>query len=91
MGALVALQLAEAMTDFPIGRMTQLGTPNQGSEVADALNNHRLFKAVYGPAGQQLTTTARATDAFKASLCFRHHCRQPFDRPDFFLADSWTG
>jgi len=59
MGGLVALHLATALTDFRIGHIVQLGTPNQGSEVADALQHSRWFKAVYGPAGQQLTTEAR--------------------------------
>lgn len=59
MGGLIALHLAAVMTDFPIGRMVQLGTPNHGSEVADALQHQRWFKALYGPAGQQLTTEAR--------------------------------
>jgi hypothetical protein len=35
-----------------------LGTPNAGSEVADRLKSFQLYRAFYGPAGQQLTTDA---------------------------------
>ena len=40
-----------------LGRVVMLGTPNGGSEVADLLKNLSLYRAFYGPAGQQLTTT----------------------------------
>ena len=33
-----------------------LGTPNGGSEVADLLKRFSIYRAFYGPAGQQLTT-----------------------------------
>ena len=33
-----------------------IGTPNQGSEVADFVKHWRLYKRLYGPAGQQLVT-----------------------------------
>ena len=39
-----------------LGRVVMLGTPNGGSEVADLLKNLALYRAFYGPAGQQLTT-----------------------------------
>lgn len=40
-----------------LGRVVMLGTPNGGSEVADLLKGLAIFRAFYGPAGQQLTTT----------------------------------
>ena len=40
-----------------LGRVVMLGTPNGGSEVADLLKDLALYRAFYGPAGQQLTTT----------------------------------
>jgi pimeloyl-ACP methyl ester carboxylesterase len=39
-----------------LGRVVMLGTPNGGSEVADLLKDLLLYRAFYGPAGQQLTT-----------------------------------
>jgi pimeloyl-ACP methyl ester carboxylesterase len=39
-----------------LGRVVMLGTPNQGSEVADFLADNFLYKRYYGPAGQQLIT-----------------------------------
>ena len=39
-----------------LGRVVMLGTPNGGSEVADLLKDLALYRAFYGPAGQQLTT-----------------------------------
>lgn len=37
-------------------RAVMLGVPNQGAQMADFLKNNVLFKAVLGPAGQQLVT-----------------------------------
>jgi pimeloyl-ACP methyl ester carboxylesterase len=48
-----------------LGRVVMLGTPNQGSEIADLLKNLKLYRAYFGPAGQQLTT---ARDHAKALL-----------------------
>lgn len=42
-----------------MGRVVMLGTPHGGSEVADFLRNNPLYKHVFGPAGQELTTIAR--------------------------------
>ncbi len=39
-----------------LGRVTMLGTPNGGSEIADGLKNFPLYRAFFGPAGQQLGT-----------------------------------
>lgn len=44
-----------------LGRVVMIGTPNQGSEVADFLCRGKwrgeLYRRLYGPAGQQLITT----------------------------------
>jgi pimeloyl-ACP methyl ester carboxylesterase len=39
-----------------LGRVVMLGTPNQGSELADVLHRFMLYRSYFGPAGQQLTT-----------------------------------
>lgn len=43
-----------------LGRVVMLGTPNHGSEVADFLKDWRLFRRVFGPAGQQHITNQAA-------------------------------
>ena len=39
-----------------LGRVVMLGTPNGGSEIADRLRNIEVYRAFFGPAGQQLGT-----------------------------------
>ena len=48
-----------------LGRVVMLGTPHGGSEVADGLQDFWLFKLIFGPAGQELTTHARKDDQIK--------------------------
>lgn len=45
-----------------LGRVVMIGTPNNGSEVADLLKGSRLFQSVLDPAGLQLVTNQ---DAFR--------------------------
>ncbi len=63
MGGLVTAQYLQDYKDqIPLekmGRVVMLGTPNSGSEVADALKDNPLYKLFFGPAGQQLTTQSR--------------------------------
>jgi pimeloyl-ACP methyl ester carboxylesterase len=49
-----------------LGRVLLLGPPNNGSEIADRLSRLALYRAFFGPAGQQLTT--RPDAATKALL-----------------------
>lgn len=61
MGGLLARGLAGRHPRSTLGRVVQLAPPNHGSEVADFLLNNSLYRWVYGPAGQQLTTHNEAT------------------------------
>lgn len=56
MGGLVIRAYLNKYRPPNLGRVVMLGTPNQGSEVADLLKGNFLYKAFYGPAGQQLVT-----------------------------------
>lgn len=40
-----------------LGRVLMLGPPNNGSEIADRFRHLALYRAFFGPAGQQLATT----------------------------------
>lgn len=60
MGGLVALDMIARGLLPPVKRLVMIGTPVQGSQVADLLENIGLYKYVFGPAGQQLTTAYRA-------------------------------
>jgi pimeloyl-ACP methyl ester carboxylesterase len=56
MGGLLARVYIARHRPTRLGRVVMLGTPNGGSEVADLLRTFPLYRAFYGPAGQQLTT-----------------------------------
>lgn len=67
-GLVCGCYLEHALTHIPahkMGRVVMLGTPHGGSEVADGLKNFWLFKLVFGPAGQELTTDTRRSRQFK--------------------------
>lgn len=57
MGGLVIRSILKKNRINNLGRVVQLAPPNKGSEAADFLKNNWLYKKIYGPAGQQLTTT----------------------------------
>jgi pimeloyl-ACP methyl ester carboxylesterase len=56
MGGLLTRVYVARHRPAALGRVVMLGTPNGGSEVADLLKHLSLYRAFYGPAGQQLTT-----------------------------------
>lgn len=56
MGGLVVRSMIKEDPDPRIKRMVMMGVPNKGAELADMLKKNPLFKAIYGPAGQQLVT-----------------------------------
>ena len=58
MGGII-LRVAAARGLIPaerVHRVVMLAPPSQGSELAEVLRHQRLFRWVYGPAGQQLGT-----------------------------------
>ena len=59
MGGLVARAYIAKYRPARLAGVVMLGTPNGGSEVADLLRGSRLFRAFYGPAGLELTTSVR--------------------------------
>lgn len=56
MGGLLIRYYLAAYPLATLGRIVMLGTPNRGSEVADFLQGWRLYRWLYGKAGQQLCT-----------------------------------
>lgn len=56
MGGLVIRAYLNAYRPANLGRVVMLGTPNNGSEVADLLKDHPLYRRFLGAAGQQLVT-----------------------------------
>ena len=54
MGGLLARGVIHRDRPPNLGRVVQLASPNQGSEVADFWKNNFLFKWIFGPAGQEL-------------------------------------
>lgn len=56
MGGLLARIYLTHYRPPSLARVVMLGTPNSGSEVADLLKGLVLYRAFYGPAGQQVGT-----------------------------------
>ncbi len=60
MGGLIARYYIARKKPEKLGKVVMLGPPNTGSEFADWLSDTKIFapafKAIFGPAGEQLTT-----------------------------------
>lgn len=56
MGGLLARVYIARHRPKRLGRVVMLGTPNRGSEIADRLKDFGIYRAFFGPAGQQLGT-----------------------------------
>lgn len=54
MGGLVVRRYLQDSSSSRHHRLIMLGTPNQGAELASMLKSLSLFRAIYGPAGQEL-------------------------------------
>jgi pimeloyl-ACP methyl ester carboxylesterase len=63
MGGLLARVYVARQRPQRLGRMVMLGTPNGGSEIADRLKHIGVYRAWFGPAGQQLVTQRDAAVA----------------------------
>jgi len=62
MGGIVTRAILNKYRPDNLGRVVQLASPNQGSEVADFLKDNWIYNKVYGPAGQQLVTEGAGLD-----------------------------
>jgi esterase/lipase len=56
MGGILVRIIAGQQKYKNMGRVVQLAPPNGGSEVSDFIKDWWIYKKIYGPAGQQLTT-----------------------------------
>jgi triacylglycerol lipase len=56
LGGILVRQYLQHNTIARLGRIVMLSPPNQGSEVADLLNEYSLYQLVLGPAAGQLGT-----------------------------------
>lgn len=65
MGGIVVRSYLDRHSDPRIGRMVMIATPNLGADLADRFRKNLVFRAVFGPAGQQLT---REPEGFIAGL-----------------------
>ena len=59
-GLVVRSYLTKNGEDERLHRLVMMGVPNFGAEMADFFQGLRLFKFIYGPAGQQLITGQQA-------------------------------
>ena len=57
LGGLVARAYIKKHPPENLGRVVTMGTPNKGSEFADMIGDLGVYEKLYGPAGQELTTT----------------------------------
>jgi len=58
LGGILVRQYLQAHTVPELGRVVMLSPPNSGSEIADRLRGHALYRWVMGPAGSELGTGA---------------------------------
>jgi pimeloyl-ACP methyl ester carboxylesterase len=63
LGGLMIRRYAQKYGVDRMGRVVMLGVPNSGAKMADILRGNPLFKAVLGPAGQELISNAQGLAA----------------------------
>ena len=54
LGGIIALKVKRKRPDLPIGRVVQLGSPNRGSGLAEALREHGWARRFFGPVLEEL-------------------------------------
>ena len=64
MGGLIVRELLARYQFNHIGNIVMIGPPNHGSEVADFYQPFFLYRFLYGPSGQQLTTRHASASPF---------------------------
>ena len=66
MGGLITRHVIYKYRPKNLGKVVMLGTPNKGSEMANFMSDHRIFsklyRMVFGPAGEQLRTNQDQID-----------------------------
>ena len=62
MGGLLVRAILAKHKPEKLGRVIQLAPPNHGSDVSDFLKDNWLYKTIFGPAGQELTTENEDTE-----------------------------
>ena len=61
LGGVIVRAWLDRHEDPRLARMVMMGVPNAGAQLASMLRDNRLFKAVFGPAGQQLVADPEGT------------------------------
>lgn len=62
LGGVIARMIAERASDLPVGRVVQLGAPNAGSELAEAVRHIGPVRAFFGPVLDEIPTLEAARD-----------------------------
>ena len=70
LGGILVRAIIEKYTPENLGRVVQLAPPNKGSEVADFFKNNWIYKKIFGPAGQQLTTESPFLRSLPADVSY---------------------
>lgn len=65
MGGLVTRRYLETFSPDNVQRVVMLGTPNNGSEIADFLGDNPAYQKFFGPAGQELKTSEKRESTFE--------------------------
>lgn len=61
MGALLVRAYFQNNGTNDIGRAVMLGPPNRGSEMVDRIRDYWWYRLIYGPAGQEMSTSVFST------------------------------